>query len=421
METYAKGSLYRKILSRCGKCETCLDSAEKKKPCKKPNYDRIWFLSYKHPNGKRIRESSKATNKVVADRLLKQRCEAIDAGSYVHMKKAKATSFLEFKEQYLLTSKKNIRPSWMPGKRRVFKSIDAFFGRMTLRDITPQLIEEYRNKRLKDRVATRGTRLNRLVQPSTINRELSALNALLNEAVKKDVLVVNPCKKCSDLLFSEDGRERQRDLESDEIKRLLDAAEYPLKQILTIAVHTGMRRSEISGLRWFDITMTDERNYISLRGTVTKNGEPRKVLMNKTVKDAIVSIRKTPNSDLLFPGSDLKKPWDFRKPFEAAVKKAGLNVAGKEKLCFHHLRHTFCTQLGLLGYNVTTIMDLSGHKTYEIALRYTHANEAHSMKALERLEAGIGDQKDRNLSPNRVPFVTESVTSDASEPIFDKI
>lgn len=132
--------------------------------------------------------------------------------------------------------------------------------------------------------------------------------------------------------------------------------------------------------------------------------------MSSLVREAFLAVRKHPESDLIFPGSDPKKPLDWRKPFKVAVKKAKLNESGKEKLVFHHLRHTFCSQLGLLGYDVKSIMELSGHKSYEMALRYIKLNPEHNAKALERLEAKIGLQNIRNRDEESKPSGTKSGT-----------
>ena len=106
---------------------------------------------------------------------------------------------------------------------------------------------------MKAIVKTNGIKKEKLVQPSTINRELGTLTTLLNKAADEGVIATNPCSKVPHLKFSEKGRARQRFLDESEINRLLDACAYPLKQIVTIAVHTGMRRGELFSLKWSNI------------------------------------------------------------------------------------------------------------------------------------------------------------------------
>ena len=357
MDTYAKGRLLKR--------------------------GRIWHLDYFADN-KRVRESARTTNKTVAERLLAHKLSQIDAGTYVHIEKAKKMGFADFVARYL-EQYSNGHATWLKSKRDIFKLQIAFFCNRPIASITPQTIVDFRAWRMKQPIKNGTTQ--KLPQPSTVNRSLSTLSTLLNKAVSEGLLVSNPCLKVKQLKFSERGRERKRFLEQDEINRLLKAADYPLRQIITIAVYTGMRRGEVERLRWNDVTIRDDEGFITL--TNTKNGEPRTVLMTQTVRAAFLAVKKRSGTDLIFPGKSGSRPWDFRKPFAEAVEKAGLNVPGKEKLVFHHLRHTFCSQLGLLGYDVKTIMDLSGHKSYEMALRYTKLNAEHRQKALERLEAKI--------------------------------
>lgn len=73
-----------------------------------------------------------------------------------------------------------------------------------------------------------------------------------------------------------------------------------------------------------------------------------------------------------------------------------LNEGQKEKFVFHHLRHTFCSQLALAGNDVATIMDLSGHKSYKMVLRYIKLNNTHKLKAVDTLEKKM-DVKNSNI------------------------
>lgn len=357
METYAQGRVFKR--------------------------KRVWYLDY-FVNGARVRESAETTNKTVAERLLVKKLNAIDEGTYTHIPKAKEVLLFDYIERYLKTYFKS--DVWHESKISLFKPLKNFFGNVALHKLTPALIADYRVSRLKDRIGTRYSKVKRLVQAPTINRELTTLSALLSKAVIEGILPVNPCAKFDNgqLKFSEKGRERQRFLNGHEVKRLMDAAKPPLRQILTIAVYTGMRKGKIETLKWSDISMNDSGGTITLK--TTKNGESQIVMMSPLVRKAIMSLKKHPKSDLLFPGHDPSKPWDFRKPFAEAVKKAKLDEPGKEKLVFHHLRHTFCSQLALTGNDLATIMSLSGHKSHRMVLRYIKLSPEHKLKALVNLE-----------------------------------
>ena len=62
------------------------------------------------------------------------------------------------------------------------------------------------------------------------------------------------------------------------------------------------------------------------------------------------------------------------------MKKAGLerwatDKDGKKKKVrfrFHDLRHTFGSRLGMAGVDLKTIMEIMGHKSAKVAMRYQH-------------------------------------------------
>lgn len=80
--------------------------------------------------------------------------------------------------------------------------------------------------------------------------------------------------------------ERSRRLSGDEEQRLLDgcdAGKTPcFKTLLIVAIETGMRRSELLGLRWANIS--HNRRVATLH--MTKNGEGREVPFSQRVPGA---------------------------------------------------------------------------------------------------------------------------------------
>jgi integrase len=84
--------------------------------------------------------------------------------------------------------------------------------------------------------------------PATINRELSVLSKVFTLAVRNEVAESNPCQGVE--RFALDN-ERVRYLTEDEEQRLFEAIgdNEQLKDIVTVALHTGMRRGEIFNLK----------------------------------------------------------------------------------------------------------------------------------------------------------------------------
>ncbi len=74
------------------------------------------------------------------------------------------------------------------------------------------------------------------------------------------------------------------------------------------------------------------------------------------------------------------------KPFRRAVIRAGLNSA---VVTPHVMRHTAITKLVKAGVDLATIQRISGHKSVEMVLRYTHVHDRHIDEAIKAIGRGL--------------------------------
>ena len=74
----------------------------------------------------------------------------------------------------------------------------------------------------------------------------------------------------------------------DEVQILLSNCTDYLKPIVTVAVHTGMRKGELLGLKWEQVNF--EQGIITLHDT--KNGERRDIPMDETVKTTLKGMER---------------------------------------------------------------------------------------------------------------------------------
>ena len=137
-----------------------------------------------------------------------------------------------------------------------------------------------------------------------------------------------------------------------------------------------MRRGEIFGLKWHDIDY--RRGIITLLDT--KNGQKREVPMSDTVKNAVIQVRKHPESAYVFCNEYGQPRHDIRKSFSTALKKSGIT-----NFRFHDLRHSFASQLVMAGIDLNTVRELLGHKDITMTLRYSHLAPRHKQHAVDIL------------------------------------
>jgi integrase len=176
---------------------------------------------------------------------------------------------------------------------------------------------------------------------------------------------------------------RLRYLTPEEFTRLSAACHTSpyLWPIVTIAIHTGMRRSEMLTLRWGDVDL--RRRTITL--SQTKNNERRVIPINATVAAMLKAWPRVVGADRLFPG--VNGPMVTRA-FERACRKA--DVAN---LRLHDLRHTFASYLAMGGVNLRAIQQLLGHRDLRMTARYAHLSADHLQQAVNSLDTTLGCNK----------------------------
>jgi integrase len=138
------------------------------------------------------------------------------------------------------------------------------------------LIDRYRAERLRS--FRPGTK--KPISPTTVNKEVALLKAMLNKAITWRYLDVNPLRTVK-RLPEPDGRLRY--LDTDEIDRLLAACPPHMHPIVICALHTGMRRGEILGLTWDRVDM--KQRFLHL--VKTKTRKARTIPINDPLMEAL--------------------------------------------------------------------------------------------------------------------------------------
>lgn len=257
-------------------------------------------------------------------------------------------------------------------------------GDMRLCDVTPSVIVEMRTKMLTQPRRQGGQR-----SGASWNRYLALLRHVLATAEREWMWIEsNPARRVK---MEKESRGKTRWLEADERASLLkscrEGAEPRLLLIVTLALATAMRRSEIRFLRWSEVNLKARR--ITLPPERSKNGRERVVPLSKQAAELLTQhgrVRRI-DSDYVFPGQESAsgiEPLDFRNEFEKAVKAAGL-----KDVSFHTLRHTALSVAAMAGANTRELMDFGGHLSVATSARYQHLAAEHVADLAERVSAEV--------------------------------
>ena len=212
-------------------------------------------------------------------------------------------------------------------------------------------------------------------QPTTVNRNLSALRSFFSYLMRIGAVEVNPATKVK-------GPKKAKPLpyflKESETDRLMDSALYPAdfiglrdRTILTLFYETGIRLSELEGLNYTDVDL------ISSQLKVTgKRNKQRIVPFGPELKSLLEQYQAAreshcePTECALFINGKGKR---LNKGSIAQLTHKYLSmVTTIKKRSPHVLRHTFATQILNHDGNLETVKELLGHESVATTEIYTH-------------------------------------------------
>lgn len=207
--------------------------------------------------------------------------------------------------------------------------------------------------------------------PTTINAALGCLSSAFNAFVESGWVASNPCRGVAPLEVPERTYEWIRTV--PEIERLLRSCPDETRDIVAVALGTGMRIDEILHLRWDDVDLTGRLLTVQRgRQGPTKGGRWRPVPILDSVLPVLQArALRRGGALLVFPGRTgrVRSKTSVTVPFKLAVKRAGL----PSTLRFHDLRHTMASHWVLRSGDIFRLSKLLGHSSVKITEKtYAH-------------------------------------------------
>ncbi|HUE82594.1 MAG TPA: site-specific integrase [Pyrinomonadaceae bacterium] len=290
--------------------------------------------------------------------------------------------FGTFFDKVFLPYAKEHKASWRHDEFRG-KVLKEFFAGKTFGEITPMLLAQYVNVRLKA-----FSKHKALFDPTTIHKEVALTSSIFNMAIREGVAKSNPCHSIPTAIKKKLPARNKRDrfLTEDEETKLFaqfTGRRCHLFPIIRFVLDTGLRKREFCRLEVGDINLSNESRFVTVKGMrievkpdelivkQSKNGKPRTIpLTSEARRIAKVQITDATTRKFLFTsrrtGGMIS---EFKTAFTSAVRDAGL-----ENFRFHDLRHTFASRLNAAGADPYTIRDLLVHSTTAMSADYTHTS-----------------------------------------------
>lgn len=242
--------------------------------------------------------------------------------------------------------------------RLKFLCSELSFAGDQIRKIKPEVIDEWRDKRLM------------IVKGSTVNRDLNLISAVFEAA--RTEWKWTPFNPVHEVKRPKNPAHRKRRVSDDEVKIMVGAlglqaegtpktANHFTALAFMFAIETGMRVGEIMALTW-EHTFADKR-YVHV--PKSKNGDSRDVPLTTRAVELLGRLPREKDDSRCFSlsRSSMKMAWwDARN-------KAALKQPSIADLHFHDSRHEATTRLSR-KLNVLALARMIGHRDLKSLMIY---------------------------------------------------
>jgi integrase len=355
---------------------------------------RVWWISYKHPDGRRVRESAHTDRRAVAERLLRKRIGGRENNLAV-IPNAEQLTFHDAAKMVTDDANANGRKSAQT-ERRLRKYLEPFFGRRRMIGITTSDVTAFiAHRKAEGIIAVRGPHKGERVgdvSNAEVNRELQVLKRMFSLAIRSGRLAMKP-----HITMLKESAPRSGFFEREQYESVLRHLPDDLRPVITFAYVTGWRlASEILPLEWRQVDFDAEM--VRLIPGTTKNKEGREFpftdelrVLLKAQQKAHAKLKKAGHiTPLVFWRMVADERGGEKKPRPiTSLTKAWKNAckdAGCPGRIPHDLRRTAIRNLVRVGVSESVAMKLSGHKTRSVFDRYDITSTADLRDAARKLD-----------------------------------
>jgi len=245
-------------------------------------------------------------------------------------------------------------------------------GWKELRDVTPESFLQWR----------RGCGL----KPKSMNDNLTCAITFFNWMKRNRLIAVNPLEGIPKVADEFEGRFR-RALSPEEIGRLLQVAPIHRAVVYQAILYTGLRRSELSGLKWSDFDFSTDPVRLRVPSSLSKNRKESTHFLRPELAETLRSFRPAhaKPGDFVFRGLVPRVP-----TFKGDLEAAGIPFEDERgrRVDIHALRTTFGTMLSANGVSPRVAMELMRHSDMKLTMKvYTDTAQLPLIQEAARLQS----------------------------------
>jgi integrase len=278
-----------------------------------------WIVDYATNEGRHIKTFAK---KKEADEFAAT--ARIEVRHGIHTPSSKSITVAEAGKLWLATAEKNkLERTTIDGyKQHLALHIEPLIGSTKLSDLSTPMVRDFEDTLSSDKATPRS--------PTLIKKVRGSLGAILSDAQERGLVARNVVRELRSRRHR--GKERRADRRQkgklkvgidipapDEIKAIIETAEGRWRPFFLTAIFTGLRASELRGIRWADVDLKKgELNVTQRADAYQEIGSPKSEAGHRTVpltpKLARVLTEwklACPKGDagLVFPNTDGNVEW----------------------------------------------------------------------------------------------------------------
>ena len=274
--------------------------------------------------------------------------------------------------------------------------IVPYFGNKPISEVRPADVRAF-----LDGLATKG------LSPKSITNIRGVLCSIFRSAIEDELVGRSPADVVRVRKPRQSRKKRYNTLDLSELHALLKTIQehYPKWYAFAVVLaYTGMRLSEMRGLRWGSVHLgpdrASQRRYLVVRETVTgpalvddftKTGMDRNVDLNVEARQALLDHHvgelgegRGRATDYVFCRDDGRS---LREGHAAEILTKACALAGLKRVTPLDLRHTYITiMIYELDEDVMYVIDQAGHTSVQMVLKhYGHPERYHRPEKVDKM------------------------------------
>lgn len=251
-----------------------------------------------------------------------------------------------------------------------------------------------------------------ILKPKTVNDLLGSMRTFLIWMKRERLILADPLAEVRKVANPNAGNFR-RALSADDVNRLLEKSPPHRALVYLAMIYTGLRRAELSGLKWVDFNFETNPPQVRVPSSLSKNRKESTHYLRPELAQAILAVRpKMPKPDAFVFKGLVPRVHTFKKDLAAA--EIPFEDARGRRVDIHALRKTFGTLLAAGGVAPRVAMELMRHSDMKLTMGvYTDVAQLPVVAEMARLPSFQMPAKESQIDANLVSTTPVSVSSAA--------